>query len=186
MNRALSFNYRVLHSMRSENCYVLHRMRRSFINVSHRSAVTTEVSNVNFIATALCMYPTPLPLSRRISSMSSVRKRPDPITLTKSAADRIKELIYDKQDVVGVRISVKRRGCNGYSYTMNYADRTYMEETKDEKVVAHGVSVFVDPKAVFFLVGTQMDYTETALSSEFTFENPNSKGSCGCGESFNV
>ena len=167
--------------MYSTNGYLLNRTRRSFI--SHRSAVTTEVSNVNFTVPALCM---PLPQSRSISSMSSVRKRPDPITLTKSAADRIKELIYDKSDVVGVRISVKRRGCNGYSYTMNYADQGYMDETKDEKVVAHGVNVFVDPKAVFFLVGTQMDYTETALSSEFTFENPNSKGSCGCGESFNV
>lgn len=167
--------------MCSTNGYLSNRTRRSFI--SHRSTVTTEV---NFTVPALCIYQTPLPSSRSISSMSSVRKRPDPITLTKSAADRIKELIYDKSDVVGVRISVKRRGCNGYSYTMNYADQGYMEETKDEKVVAHGVNVFVDPKAVFFLVGTQMDYTETALSSEFTFENPNSKGSCGCGESFNV
>lgn len=117
---------------------------------------------------------------------TSARKRPDPITLTERAAGRIKELMSEKNDAVAVKIGVKRRGCNGYSYTMNYADKEYMATTKDEKVAAHGVQVLVDPKAVFFLVGTEMDFVETPLSSEFTFTNPNSKGSCGCGESFNV
>lgn len=114
------------------------------------------------------------------------RKRPDPITLTERAATRIKELMEAKSGAVGVKIGVKRRGCNGYSYTMNYADKEYVETTKDEKVLAHGVLVLVDPKAVFFVVGTEMDFVETPLASEFTFTNPNSKGSCGCGESFNV
>mmetsp|Transcript_46465 Transcript_46465/g.92030 ORF Transcript_46465/g.92030 Transcript_46465/m.92030 type:complete len:148 (+) Transcript_46465:69-512(+) len=114
------------------------------------------------------------------------RKRPDPITLTENAANRIRELLSEKTDAVGVRIGVKRRGCNGYSYTMNYADQEYVDNTKDEKVLSHGVQVLVDPKAIFFLVGTEMDFVETTLSSEFTFTNPNSKGSCGCGESFNV
>lgn len=81
---------------------------------------------------------------------------------------------------------MKRRGCNGYSYTMNYSKPDDATNAKDEKVTAHGVQVFVDPKAVFFLVGTEMDYEETELSSEFKFNNPNSKGQCGCGESFNV
>jgi iron-sulfur cluster assembly accessory protein len=111
---------------------------------------------------------------------------PAPIKLTERAASRIKELMEEKSDAVGVKIGVKRRGCNGLSYTMNYADQAYVDTTKDEKVMAHGVLVLVDPKAVFFLVGTEMDFEETALSSEFTFTNPNSKGSCGCGESFNV
>lgn len=111
---------------------------------------------------------------------------PDPIKLTERAAVRIKELMSEKPESVGVRIGVKRRGCNGYSYTMNYADQEYLSKTKDEVVSNFGVKVLVDPKAVFFLVGTEMDYVETALSSEFTFTNPNSKGSCGCGESFNV
>ena len=120
-------------------------------------------------------------------SLSTVaRKRPDAIKLTEKAAERIKELLSEKPDAVGVKIGVKRRGCNGYSYTMNYADQTYLETTKDEKVSNHGVQVLVDPKAIFFLVGTEMDFVETPLSTEFTFTNPNSKGSCGCGESFSL
>ena len=121
-----------------------------------------------------------------LATFATARKRPDPIKLTENAAVRIKELMAEKPGSVGVKIGVKRRGCNGYSYTMNYADQEYLENTKDERVSAYGVEVLVDPKAVFFLVGTEMDFVETALSSEFTFINPNSKGSCGCGESFNV
>ena len=109
-----------------------------------------------------------------------------PITLTERAAERIKEMIQNKEDTVGVKISVKRRGCNGYSYMMNYANTKDVEAKKDDIVIAYGVTVLVDPKAIFFIVGTVMDYEETDLSAEFTFTNPNSKGECGCGESFNV
>lgn len=123
----------------------------------------------------------------------SSRARPKPpaaITLTPTAAERIKEMTEDKEGVAGVRIGVKRRGCNGYSYTMNYKNQEEVEtqtsSSSDEVVKSHGVNVYVDPKAIFFLVGTEMDFVETELSSEFTFTNPNSKGSCGCGESFNV
>jgi len=69
------------------------------------------------------------------------------------------------------------------SYTMNYAETP---PAGDEEVAAHGVRVFVDPKAVFSVAGTVMDWEETELSAEFTFVNPNEKGRCGCGESFNV
>jgi iron-sulfur cluster assembly accessory protein len=115
-----------------------------------------------------------------------LKERPPPIKITEKAAARIKDLLSTKDDVNGVRISVRRRGCNGYSYTMNYSTDEEARKNKDETVSAHGVKVFVDPKAVFFIVGTEMDFIENELAAEFTFTNPNSKGQCGCGESFNV
>jgi iron-sulfur cluster assembly protein len=115
-----------------------------------------------------------------------LKERPAPIQRTVNAANRIKELLSMKPEASGVRISVKRRGCNGYSYTMNYSNDEDAKKNKDEIVNSHGVKVYVDPKAIFFIVGTEMDFMETELSSEFTFTNPNSKGKCGCGESFNV
>lgn len=133
--------------------------------------------------TALRGCSSPL-IARTLSTR--LRERPPPLKLTEGAAKRIRELIEGKEDVVGVRLGVKRRGCNGYSYTMNYAKSGDATNTKDELVKDHGVQVFVDPKAIFFIVGTIMDYKDDELSSEFTFTNPNSKGQCGCGESFNV
>lgn len=113
------------------------------------------------------------------------RKRPDPIIVTENAADRIKELLSGEsaKGALGIRLGVKRRGCNGLSYTLNYA---FEKDSKDEELHAHDVTVFIEPMALFSVVGTTMDYVETELSSEFTFNNPNSKGECGCGESFTV
>eukprot|EP00590_Aulacoseira_subarctica_P006858 CAMPEP_0172417196 /NCGR_PEP_ID=MMETSP1064-20121228/3721_1 /TAXON_ID=202472 /ORGANISM="Aulacoseira subarctica , Strain CCAP 1002/5" /LENGTH=134 /DNA_ID=CAMNT_0013155371 /DNA_START=192 /DNA_END=596 /DNA_ORIENTATION=+ len=124
------------------------------------------------------------PVSRR--STAAVRKAP--ITVTERAAARIQEILSAKKDspIVGIRLGVKRRGCNGYSYTLNYV-HSPTEFPKDEVVQApQNVTIFVDPMALFSIVGTTMDWVDTELSSEFTFENPNSKGECGCGESFTV
>jgi len=101
--------------------------------------------------------------------------------VTESAASRIRKLIEGHPGIQGVRVGIKSRGCNGMSYTMNYADR---KAPTDEEVGEHGVRVFVEPKAVMHIVGTVMDYVEDDLSAEFVFHNPNATGTCGCGESF--
>ena len=136
---------------------------------------------------------------------------------TDRAAAHLISLVATKPGKIGVRLGVKRRGCNGMSYTLKYAD----EKPKgDEEVVVHAVPssdagaaapqeggdasvssggggggggrggsdvrLFVDPMATLYIAGTVMDWEETELSSEFTFTNPNAKGECGCGESFNV
>ena len=109
--------------------------------------------------------------------------------ITEGAATRIKELIQMKPDpaqIMGVRVGVRRRGCNGYSYVMNYAQHGDDIGKLDEVVEEKNVKVIVDSKALMFLVGTEMDYIDNEIKSEFVFNNPNSKGECGCGESFTV
>ncbi|RMC19123.1 hypothetical protein DUI87_03727 [Hirundo rustica rustica] len=102
---------------------------------------------------------------------------------TPSAVQKIKELLKDKPDHVGVKVGVRTRGCNGLSYTLEY---TKSKGDSDEEVVQDGVRVFIEKKAQLTLLGTEMDYIEDKLSSEFVFNNPNIKGTCGCGESFNI
>ncbi|EDW82659.1 iron-sulfur cluster assembly 1 homolog, mitochondrial isoform X2 [Drosophila tropicalis] len=105
------------------------------------------------------------------------------LTLTPAAVQRIKSLLQDKPDFVGLKVGVRQRGCNGLSYTLDYASH---KDKLDEEVVQDGVKVFIDKKAQLSLLGTEMDYVESKLSSEFVFNNPNIKGTCGCGESFNM
>nr|XP_059871339.1 iron-sulfur cluster assembly 1 homolog, mitochondrial [Delphinus delphis] len=105
------------------------------------------------------------------------------LTLTPSAVNKIKQLLKDKPEHVGVKVGVRTRGCNGLSYTLEY---TKTKGDSDEEVVQDGVRVFIEKKAQLTLLGTEMDYVEDKLSSEFVFNNPNIKGTCGCGESFNI
>jgi iron-sulfur cluster assembly protein len=109
------------------------------------------------------------------------RKRPAIMTLTDAAAGRVRD-IMDKagRPVVGLRIGVKNGGCAGMEYTMEWADR---QEKLDEVVEDKGVRLFIDPKAVLFLLGTEMDYRVEKLKSGFVFNNPNQTSACGCGES---
>lgn len=103
------------------------------------------------------------------------------MSLTEAAAERIKRIMADaERPIAGLRVGVKNGGCAGMSYTMEYAEeRKAGEDVVEDK----GVRVFIDPKAVLFLLGTEMDFQTTKLSSQFVFNNPNQTSSCGCGES---
>jgi iron-sulfur cluster assembly protein len=109
------------------------------------------------------------------------RERPKVIRLTDDAAARIRD-IMEKSDgrYVGVRVGVKNGGCAGMSYTMDYAEA---KNPFDEVIEDKGVRILIDPKAVMFLIGTEMDFKRDKLASRFVFSNPNQKEACGCGES---
>ena len=113
--------------------------------------------------------------------MATPRPRLQAIRLTDAAAERIKYVMANAaQPIVGVRVGVKNGGCAGMAYTMEYADAV---APADEVVEDKGVRVLIDPKAVLFLLGTEMDYKTDRLSAQFVFNNPNQTSACGCGES---
>ena len=113
--------------------------------------------------------------------MATARPRPQVMRLTDAAAERIKAVMSraDKP-VAGVRVGVKNGGCAGMSYTMELAERI---EPLDEVIEDKGVKVLIDPKAVLFLLGAEMDFKADRLGSSFSFRNPNETSACGCGES---
>ena len=104
------------------------------------------------------------------------------IRLSDSAASRIKEIMSGvESSSIGVRVAVKSGGCAGMSYVMEYAKKT---NPNDEIIEDKGVKVLIDPKAIMYLLGTEMDYKKEEFSSTFIFKNPNETERCGCGESF--
>ena len=106
------------------------------------------------------------------------------IKLSNNAANRIKEIMSSaEKDALGVRVSVKSGGCAGMSYVMEYAKEI---KPNEEVIEDKGVKVLIDPTAVMYLLGTEMDYKEEKFSSQFIFKNPNETERCGCGESFKV
>lgn len=112
------------------------------------------------------------------------RPRPQVMRLTDAAATRIKEVMANANgEVTGVRVGVKNGGCAGMEYTMEYAAAV---APTDEVVEDKGVKILVDPKAVLFLLGTEMDYKREKLSAQFVFNNPNQTSACGCGESVQI
>ena len=103
------------------------------------------------------------------------------LTLSDAAADRVKDIMAKAdRPIAGVRVGVKNGGCAGMSYTMEYAESV---SPLDEVVEDKGVRVLIDPKAVLFLLGTEMDFQTSKMQSQFVFNNPNQTSACGCGES---
>lgn len=112
------------------------------------------------------------------------RERPKAITLTDRAAERMKAIMAASEGkYIGVRIGVKNGGCAGMEYTMDYAEEV---NPMDEVVEDRGVKILIDPKAILFLLGTEMDYETDKFSSGFRFNNPNVTDACGCGESVTI
>ena len=106
------------------------------------------------------------------------------ISLSENAAKRIMEIMSSaEKKSLGVRVGVKSGGCAGMSYVMEYAKKT---NPNDEIIEDKGVKVLIDPKAIMYLLGTEMDYKKEELSSTFVFKNPNETERCGCGESFKI
>jgi len=113
--------------------------------------------------------------------MATARPRPKVMRLTDAAAERIKAVMARaEKPVAGLRVGVKNGGCAGMEYTMDYADEI---RPTDEVVEDKGVKILIDPKAVLFLLGTEMDFKTEKLSAQFVFNNPNQTSACGCGES---
>lgn len=105
-------------------------------------------------------------------------------TVTEPAAAKIKTLLDSRgKPSAGIRVGVKQRGCSGHSYKIEFVDEPH---ELDEVVETADIKIFIDPKAILFVIGTEMDFVESKIESGFIFKNPNEKGRCGCGESFHV
>jgi len=112
------------------------------------------------------------------------RERPKVVTLTEAAAARVREIMdRAEKPYAGLRVGVKNGGCAGQEYVLEYAETS---DPLDEIVEDKGVKILIEPKAVLFLVGSQIDYETTRLASKFVFHNPNETDACGCGESVTI
>ena len=112
------------------------------------------------------------------------RERPKPVRLSDAAAARIREIMANAEGgIQGVRVGVTNGGCAGMSYTMDYADEA---RPLDEVIEDKGVKIFIDPKAILFLIGTELDFVKEKLGARFVFNNPNQTSACGCGESVSI
>jgi iron-sulfur cluster assembly protein len=115
--------------------------------------------------------------------MPTLHMMPKVVTLTDAAAARVRALMEGNPKALGLRIGVKKGGCAGMEYTMTVADA---KGPHDEVVEDQGAVLLIEPSAIMYLLGTEMDYKTDKLASQFVFNNPNQQGSCGCGESVNL
>ena len=105
------------------------------------------------------------------------------ITLTESAAERVRNHLQQRGSGIGLRLGIKKTGCSGFAYVINYADQVQPDDVVFED---GGITVVVDPDALKYIDGTQVDFIKEGLNEAFKFRNPNASGECGCGESFSV
>lgn len=115
--------------------------------------------------------------------MSNPRPRPQVLTLTDAAVARLKAMMATKPEAAGLKIGIKKGGCAGMEYTLQWAESA---GKFDEVVERDGARVIIDPQAVLYLLGTEMDYKVDKLAAQFVFNNPNQASACGCGESVNL
>jgi iron-sulfur cluster assembly protein len=118
-----------------------------------------------------------------MATSTPARPRPKVLGLTDAAAARVREVMESKPEAVALKIGIKKGGCAGMEYTISWADSI---GKYDEVVEDKGVKVVIDPSAVLYLLGTEMDWKVDKLSAQFVFNNPNQKSACGCGESVNL
>ena len=117
-------------------------------------------------------------------SETRARSRPAALTLTPAAEARIADLMARAPEgTIGVKLSTPRRGCSGLAYSVDYVSQA---QPFDEKIETRGGDFYVDSASILYLIGSRMDWVEDDFAAGFTFENPNAKGQCGCGESFTV
>ena len=115
---------------------------------------------------------------------TTTRARPAALNLTATAEQRIATLMASAPgDAIGVKLSTPRRGCSGLAYSVDYVDAA---DPMDEKIATAGGDLYVDGGSILYLIGSTMDWVEDDFTAGFTFQNPNAKGACGCGESFTV
>ena len=111
-------------------------------------------------------------------------ERPFPLQVTPGAVTQLRKLIEQHSpDALGIRVGVREGGCNGLTYSMDFATEKI---PADEQIDVDGICLLIDPMSIMYLVGTEMDFVEEKLGASFVFKNPNESGRCGCGESFNV
>jgi len=119
-----------------------------------------------------------------MTSQTKIRRRPAAVILTPAAETRIARLMAQApEDAIGVKLSTPRRGCSGLAYSVDYVTEA---NPFDERIETPGGLFFIDGASVLYLIGSTMDWQEDDFTAGFTFQNPNAKGACGCGESFTV
>ena len=130
---------------------------------------------------ATCAVPEGLPSD--VSQLGMGPAASGSVTLSENAATHIRNFLAKRGKGLGIKLGVRTSGCSGMAYKLEFVD---VEDAEDLKFESHGVAVYIDPKSLTYLAGTELDYVREGLNEGFKFNNPNVKSACGCGESFNV